>query len=86
MTAGGPATFAGQKGLKCNHDLRQPTGLYGGPRGQERIFPRAETCSRMGGDIAGSALPFDTVETAALAEGEPIDPRPQGANITGGGR
>ena len=47
-------------------------------------FPRAETRSRMGGDIAGSALRCDTVETAALAEGEPTDPRPQGANITGG--
>ena len=40
----------------------------------------------MGGGIAGSALRCDTVETAALAEGEPTNPRPQGANIPEGSK
>ena len=51
------------------------------PRAGAYFPARGETLSN-GRGLPPVALRCDTIETAALAEGEPTDPRPEGANIS----
>jgi hypothetical protein len=55
------------------------------PRIRPKLISRVKNLTLISQDPFAT-LRCEPIETAALAEGEPTDPRPQGANISDGAR